>query len=333
MNGFRPKRLADQAIVITGATSGIGLVTARRAAERGARVLLVARNEEVLRELVTEVESTGGHAAYAVADVSDEAAVRAAGHAAVAAFGRIDTWVNDAAVSIYGKLTEVPIDEQRRLFDVNYWGYVHGCRVAIEHLRERGGVIINVGSVLSDRSIPKQGAYCASKHAIKGFTDALRMEVEEAGLPIAISLIKPSAIDTPYKDHAKNYLERAPKNPPPVYAPDVVAEAILACAESPRRDVVVGGGGAVVSIVGRLLPRFTDLVMERTMSRLQLTDEPAGDREHHNLYQPVDDGEERGIYPHHVAESSLYTKAMLHPLASALLLLGIGAVAVAWSRR
>jgi NAD(P)-dependent dehydrogenase (short-subunit alcohol dehydrogenase family) len=295
--------------------------------------MLIARNEEVLRELVSEIESAGASAALAVADVADEGAVRAAARTAIDAFGRIDTWVNNAAVSIYGDLVEVPLDEQRRLFDVNYWGCVHGCRVAIEHLRERGGVIVNVGSVLSDRSIPKQGAYCASKHALRGFTDALRMELEEAGLPIALSLIKPSAIDTPYKDHAKNYLERAPKNPPPVYAPEVAAEAILACAESPRRDVVVGGGGAAVSIVGRLLPRLTDLVMERTMSRLQLTDRPAGDRNRHNLFAPGDDGDERGGYPHHVAESSLYTQAMLHPAASMLLLLGIGTAVYAWTRR
>lgn len=330
---FQPKKLSDQVMVITGATSGIGLVTAREAARRGARLVLVARNEDALRELVEEIASGGGRAIYSVADVADRADVERAARAAVENHGRLDTWVNCAAVSIYGEITEIPLDEHRRLFETNYWGYVHGALAAIERMREHGGVIVNVGSVLSDRAIPKQGPYCASKHAIKGLTDALRMELEEAGLPIAVSLIKPAAIDTPYKDHAKNYLERAPKNPPPVYAPDAVAEAILACAESPRRDVVVGGGGAFVSIVGTLLPRLTDLVMERTMSRLQLTDRPAGDRDRHNLFEPGEDGHERGGYPHHVMESSLYTKAMLHPVAAGLLLVGAGAATLALLRR
>ncbi len=325
------KSLDQQTMVITGATSGIGLVTARRVAEAGARVVLAARNEEVLTDVTNEIEAEGGEATYAVADVGQEDEVRHIAEVAIDRFGGFDTWVNNAGVSIYGRITDIDLEDQRRLFETNYWGIVHGSIVAAEHLKKSGGALINMGSVLADRSIPKQGPYCASKHAIKGFTESLRMEIEEEDWPISVTLIKPNAIDTPYKDHAKNYLSQAPKNPPPVYAPDTVAKAILHCAQHRRRSVVVGGAGQVISTLGTQVPRLTDKVMERLMSRLQMTDEPAGDTERHNLYEPLGGGEERGHYPHHVSESSLYTQAVLHPATSALALFGIGAAtAVLW---
>lgn len=324
------KPLSDQTLVITGATSGIGLVTARTAAEQGARVVLAARNEEALSDIVGEIEATGGRAAYAVADVGRENEVRHIAEVAVDRFGGIDTWVNNAAVSIYGSIMDIDLDEQRRLFETNYWGVVYGSRVAVEHLRDRGGALINLGSVLADRAIPKQGPYCASKHAIKGFTDSLRMEIEEEDWPISVTLIKPTAIDTPYKDHAKNYLPKAPKNPAPVYAPDTVARAILHCAQHRKRSVIIGGAGKGISVLGTQFPRLTDLVMERLMSRLQMTEEPAGDRDRHNLFEPLEGGKERGGYPNHVSESSLYTQAVLHPWTSAVALLGAGAAAALW---
>lgn len=328
------KPIDEQVMVITGATSGIGLVTARMAAQQGARLVLAARNEGALQDITDEITTNGGEAAYAVADVGQEDQVRRIADVAVDRFGQIDTWVNNAAVSIYGRLIEIPLEEQRRLFDTNYWGIVHGARVAVEHLHEQGGALINIGSVLSDRAIPKQGPYCASKHAVKGFTDALRMELKTDDMPISVSLIKPSAIDTPYKDHAKNYLPKAPKNPPPVYAPETVAEAVLHCAQHPKRDVVVGAGGKAVSVMGAWAPRLTDTIMEAVMDDLQQIDEPPGDREHNNLFEPLEDGEERGYYPHHVSESSLYTKAALHPVATALLTVGAGAIAaLIWGRR
>lgn len=331
----RKKDVDKQVIVLTGATSGIGLVTARMAARRGARLVLAARNEEALQNLVAEVEAGGTEATYVAGDVADKSAVRAIADAAHERFGGFDTWVNNAAVSIYGSIMEIDLADQRRLFETNYWGTVHGSRIAVEELRDRGGALINIGSVLSDRSIPMQGPYCASKHAIKGFTDALRMEIEEDDLPISVTLIKPSAIDTPYKDNAKNYLDRAPKNPPPVYAPDAVARAILHCAVHPRRDVIIGGGGGAITVLGLTFPRLTDFVMERTMSKLQLTDDPAGDIDDHNLHQPHLDGEERGGYPHYVSETSLYTEAVLHPVITGVAVLALGAgaaAAAAWSR-
>jgi len=185
------KQLADQVMVITGASSGIGLVTARMAAERGAKLVLAARSEVALRQLTEEIERSGGQAVFVVADVGEREQVRAIAQAADAAFGGFDTWVNNAGISIYGTLEVVPIDEMRRLFETNLWGVVYGSLEAAAHLKERGGALINVGSALSDRAVPLQGIYAASKHAVKGFTDALRMELEKAGAPVSVTLIKP----------------------------------------------------------------------------------------------------------------------------------------------
>ena len=326
------KKLDVQVVVITGATSGIGLTTARMAAKRYAKLILAARNEDALKELTEEINEEGD-AMYVVADVGNEADVKKIYDEALGRFGRIDTWINNAGVSIYGRLDEISSEDHRRLFDTNYWGVVYGSIAAIKYLRNHGGALINVGSILSDRAIPLQGAYCASKHAVRGFTDALRMELEEENAPVSVTLIKPSAIDTPYKEHAKNYLEVQPENPPPVYAPETVAEAILYCAENPERDVFIGGGGKALSSLGELAPRVTDKVMEMTMFGLQKTDDPPSN-EKEGLYDSADNTlRERGGYSGHVAESSLYTKASLHPvITGAVLGLGFGLVYFALKR-
>jgi NAD(P)-dependent dehydrogenase (short-subunit alcohol dehydrogenase family) len=298
------------------------------AARRGARLVLTARNEEALGALAAEINAGGGEAIYVAADVGREEDLRRVAEAAVARFGRFDSWVNNAGVSIYGRVLEVSNEDHRRMFDTNYWGVVHGSRVACEHLRRRGGALVNVGSVLSDRAIPLQGTYCASKHAVKGYTDALRMELEEEGAPVSVTLIKPSAIDTPYRAHAKNYMPVEPLNPPPVYAPEPVAEAILHCCEHPERDVYVGGGGKFLSVAGERAPRLTDKAMEAAVFDLQRSDEPSPPGRPDSLHAPSKDGDERGGYPGHVAESSLYTKASLRPLLTSALLLG-GAFATA----
>ena len=321
--GIKLKPLNQQVMVITGGTSGIGLATAKRAAERGARVVLCSRNELELKETVEQIERSGGTARSVVADVSNPADVERLAARTIEEFGGLDTWVNNAGVSFYGRLTEVAIEDMRQLFEVNFWGTVHGARAAVPRLRASGGALINIGSIVSDRAIPLQGAYSASKHAVKGFTDALRMELEEEGAPISVTLIKPSAIDTPYFQHAKNYMEVQPKPPAPVYAPEIVANAILRAAEHPVRDITIGGGGRLLTALGTAMPRLTDFYMERAMFSGQRSDTPSEGRTG-NLFRPSgQENLERGGYTGHVMQSSVYTRAALSP-AKALLAAGLG---------
>lgn len=327
--GVKLKRLSEQVLVITGASSGIGLVTARAAARRGARLVLAARAEEALRRLADEINAEGGEAVYVVADVGRERDVRRIAETAMERFGRIDTWVNNAGVSIYGRIMDTPFEDMRRLYETNFWGVVYGSVVAAEALRQRGGALINVGSVLSDRAIPVQGVYSSSKHAVKGFTDALRMELEEEGAPVSVTLIKPSTVDTPYTKHAKNLMEKEPALPPPVYAPETVAEAILHCAETPERDVYVGGGGKALSVMEKYAPRLSDKLMESFAFDAQQQDGPAGARGDGGLYEASGKLKERSGDDRVVLESSLYTKASLHPLLTGVLLAGAGLAAAA----
>jgi NAD(P)-dependent dehydrogenase (short-subunit alcohol dehydrogenase family) len=308
------KPIGEQVIVITGASSGIGLVTARLAAERGAQVVLSARNERDLARAVDAIVAAGGRATYQVADVSDPDQVQAIAERAVRHFGRIDTWVNNAAVAVYGRLTEVPLRDMRRQFDVIYWGQLYGCLTAIPHLARQGGALINVASALSDRAIPLQGNYCAAKHALKAFTESLRMELEAEGLPISLTLVKPGSIDTPLFEKARSYLGVEPQPVPPVFAPEVAAEAILECAAHPHRDVIVGGMGKVISLAS-VVPRLADRYMERNSFESQQTDMPLAESRRDNLYEHVpDDGGERGRnWSGRAAMRSVYTTASLHP--------------------
>ena len=203
------KPLSEQVIVITGASSGIGLATARKAAAAGAKVLLVARNEDALKTIVAEVDAAGGVADYILADVGEEADIKAVVDKAGVRFGGFDTWINDAGVGIYASLAETPTAEHERLFKTNYWGTVFGSLAAVNYLRTRGGALINVGSVASDMGSPLFGAYVASKHAVKGFTDSLRIEMIAERAPVSITLIKPAGIGTPFAEHAANHLAGA----------------------------------------------------------------------------------------------------------------------------
>jgi short-subunit dehydrogenase len=327
------KPLREQVIVITGASSGIGLVTARKAARDGACVALAARNERDLRDAVDGIRRQGGRAIHVAADVSNPADVEALAAETVAAFGRIDTWVNNAAVAIYGRIMELSLEEMRQQFDINFWGVVHGSRVAVPYLRADGGALINVGSAVSDRAIPLQGIYSAAKHAIKGFSDALRMELEEQGVPISVTLIKPSSIDTPFFDKARSHVGVEPQPVPPVYAPELVADAILSAAERPVRDVIVGGSGRLMRLA-TMTPRLTDAYMERTLFDSQKTDRPIFGRPD-NLFGPVaHDGGERGHnWRGRTMRHSAYTAAALHPKTAATLLTAAAAIVIATAVR
>jgi short-subunit dehydrogenase len=262
----------------------------------------------------------------------------------VSEFGGFDTWVNCAAVAIYGRWLEVPLEDARRQFDVNYWGVVHGTLAAVRHMAAdgRGGAVINVASALADRAIPLQGNYCATKFAVKAFTDSLRMELEADGVPVSLTLVKPGSMDTPLFQKARTFLGVEPQPIPPVYAPEVAAHAILAAAQKPPRDVITGGMGAVVSLGEKLSPRLTDRYMERTTFDSQRSRIAAPADRPSNLYDPLEhDGGERGRFEGRVHGWSAYTEAVLHPraatalagVASAAALFGLGRLRARRARR
>ncbi|WP_375453366.1 SDR family oxidoreductase [uncultured Methylobacterium sp.] len=322
---MRHKALRDQVIVVTGASSGIGLATVRMAAERGARVVLAARSGDVLAQVQAEIEGVGGKAVHVVADVGRRADVQAIADKAVSAFGGFDTWVNVAGLTIYGPLRDVSDEDNTRLLQTNLWGTVFGSLVAVEHLRRRGGALINLGSVASDLAFPFQGMYAASKHAVKGFTDALRMELLDEGAPVSVTLVKPTSIDTPLPQRARNYMDREPTLPPPVYRPEEVANAILHAAVHPQRDIVVGGGGKLFVAAKEFAPGAYDLLAPAIIAfqkRGEAPRDPAG-----ALHAPTGAGRVRGSQPGYVMRTSAYTRASLHPVATSAAVIGLGLVA------
>ena len=314
------KPVGEQTIVLTGATSGIGLATARLAAERGARLLLIARNETALAEIVADINSTGGHAAYAVADVADPEQVTVAASRAVEVFGGFDSWVNDAGAFIYGTLQDVSLQDQRRLFDVVYWGVVHGSLAAAAHLKAKGGAIVNVGSVLGEFAIPYQGAYCAAKFAVKGFTEAFRRELEAAGDPVTLTLVKPAAIDTAFMEHARNLMDTpGTRNPPPAYHPRLVARAILHGCEHGTRDIVIGGaGGLSLAVANTVAPRLMDWMFSKAGRATQVSGNPGEPARRDNLYEAREDGAERSSLHPFTRNTSLLLEAQLNPAATAV---------------
>lgn len=323
------KPLDQQVIVITGASSGIGLVTAETAAARGARVLLVARDGEKLAEAVQRITAAGGTADHKVADVGDADQVRAVAAHAVQRFGRVDSWVNNAGTAIYARLLDTPDDEHEQLFRTNYFGVVHGCRAAVPVLREGGGALITIASIAADMPTPLMGAYSASKHAVKGYVETLRAELTQDGAPISVTLIKPSGIDTPVADHAVNHVGGRARIPPPVYDPQLVAEAILDAATTPRREVTVGGGGKAQVLFAEHAPAlFEKVAAAGSALFIDPNDQQPGPD---NLFTPGGEGRHRSE-KQFGRKTSFYTAAGRHPAA---VMLAVGALggALLFARR
>jgi len=288
------KPLAEQVVVVTGASSGIGLCASLLAAERGAQVVLIARSSQVLNEIVHAVAADGGSAHAICMDVSDRGEVERAVRDVLAIHGRIDTWVNNAGVAIYGRLDEVSEEDSRRLFDINFWGVVNGSLAALPAVKASGGVLVNVGSEVSEANMPLQGMYSASKHAVKGFTDTLRLEQERMDEgPLSIVLIQPTAVNTPYPQHARNYLDNEPKLPGPLIDPHLVAHAILEAAEEGGRDIKVGTMAHLNIAMSRILPRLADRLSVAQAGR-QERDEPPRHPEG-TLYRPGSGGHVYGV--------------------------------------
>ncbi|GGK27022.1 hypothetical protein GCM10008955_21020 [Deinococcus malanensis] len=268
-----------------------------------------------------------------MADVSYPEDVEHIAEVALECFGGFDTWVNNAGIGLYGPLEELKLDDMRRLFDVNFWGVVYGSRVAVGHLKHKGGALINVGSVASEQAIPLQGLYSASKHAVKAYTDALRMELEHAHSPVSVTLIKPGPIDTPFPMHAHNELNREPKHVPPVYAPGTVAQAIVQAATRPEREVFVGAGPKAMATLGLLAPGSTERTMASTVIPQTFSSRPPLPQQESVLRRPSESLRERGDYPGHVREVSLYTEAVSRSSFRGMAagLLGLGIAALLWN--
>lgn len=316
------KPLSEQVIVVTGATSGNGLAITEQAVRQGAAVVVVARNADALEALRLRLTAEGARVAVCVADVSDADAVERVASLALEAFGGFDSWINNAGVGTYGTLEQVPIGDHRRVFDVNYFGTLHGSLIAARHLRGRGGAIINIGSILGDRAIPQQGPYCGTKHAVQALTDTLRMELEREGAGISVTLVKPGAIDTPFPEHARNYMDEPARLPPPLYAPEVVADAVLFACAHPKRTLYAGGGGLLSALLPQAAPRLADAMMEVVGTRIQQKPGDAGSPSRQdNLFEPRHDAL-RGSQRVHARRSSiaLQLQKLPQPAAAAGLL-------------
>ena len=328
------KPLNEQTIVITGATSGIGLATAEAAVAAGANVVLAARNVDALAEVRSKLEQAGGKVETVAVDIADKDGAARISAAAITAFGGFDTWVNNAAAATFGRLVDTSVEDHERVFDVGYFGVVRGSLAAVEHLRSRGGALINVGSILSERSVILQGPYGAMKHAVRGFTDSLRTEVEADGWPISVTLIKPSAMNTPFPEHARNLLPKPARLPPILYDPRLSAKAILFAAAHPRRELSIGGAGVAATKAALLMPRLTDRILEVAGRAMQQTDQqpPAGRVD--NLYEPRDEAAVESEQDQYVRRTSLWLELQLRPWLPVAVLGGLGAaMAMARPRR
>jgi NAD(P)-dependent dehydrogenase (short-subunit alcohol dehydrogenase family) len=329
--------LRNHVAVVTGASSGIGRATALAFAHAGASVVASARNARALGTLADAAGDLPGEIVPVVADVTDVAEVDAVAATAGTRFGRIDTWVNAAAVAMYARVDETEPDELRRIHDVNVVGTLNGVRAALRVMRPaRSGTIVNIGSVESRRALPLQGAYAASKHAVEGLTDALRVELAHEGLPVAVVLVMPSAINTPFFRHARSKLGVKPRPFPPVYQPETVADAIVHVAQRPVREVVVGGGGKALELFQRMSPSLVDATL--AIPRIGDGEQRSGaaDAGTDNLYASVDEpGESRGEWESLARRTSWYTSLIgLHPIRTRVATaMGLAVAGVLLARR
>ena len=279
---------ARPVVVVTGAGAGLGRAITRAFASRGAALGLLSRGEDALDGAVKDVESLGGEAAAVSTDVSDAEQVEAAASLIEDRFGAVDVWVNNAMTSVFAPFTQIAADEFQRVTDVTYHGYVNGTRTALQRMLPRDrGTIVQVGSALAYRGIPLQSAYCAAKHAIEGFTESIRVELLHEHSRVRITMVQMPALNTPQFDWVLARLPRRPQPVPPIYQPEVGAEAVVHAALHPRREMWVGGSTIATIVANRIAPALLDRYLGRTGYDAQQTDEPRDPSQPANLWQPV----------------------------------------------
>ncbi|MGK9201015.1 SDR family oxidoreductase [Sinorhizobium meliloti] len=276
-------------VVVTGASAGVGRATAVAFARRGAKVCLVARESQGLLDARAEVESRGAKAISVAADVADASAVFAAAETCERRLGAIDVWVNNAMATVFSPVAELTPEEVRRVTEVTYLGCVHGTMAALRHMRPRDeGVIVQVGSALAYRGIPLQAAYCAAKHAIRGFTDSLRAELIHDGSNVNLTAVHLPAVDTPQFDWARTHMDAKPRPVAPVYRPEVVAEAIVHAAFRPAREYWVGNRTPLTILANMVAPAMLDRLLARSAVEGQQRDSPTTPERRDNLFATVE---------------------------------------------
>ena len=308
--GKRP--IGDQVVLVVGASSGIGRAVARAAAARGARVVLTARSAEALEAALREIEEAGGSGLAVPADLTSDAEVEALVARALERYGRIDSVVATAFVSVYAEVDRLDLAELQRVVDVNFVGRVRLFKAALPALRTSRGTFVDVNSALAYRGIPLQAAYCATKAANRAFWEGARVELAQEGADVAVSVLLPGAVDTPHFDRVRQKLGFQPQPVPPIYAPEVIAGAALHCCERPQRELPVGWGGQQAVWSAKLAPRLLDRWFGRTGWDSQTTGEPkpvdAADNLWHTL--PGDPGA-HGRFGDRAKTSSAWTAARL----------------------
>jgi NAD(P)-dependent dehydrogenase (short-subunit alcohol dehydrogenase family) len=324
-----------EVVVVTGASAGIGRAAVRAFAREGALIGLVARGKDGLEAAQREVEAAGGRALVLPLDVADADAVDAAAAAVEEAFGPIDVWVNDAMVSVFSPVKEMTAAEYRRVTEVTYLGYVHGTLSALRRMLPRDrGVIVQVGSALAHRSIPLQSAYCAAKHAIKGFTESLRTELLHDESHVRVTMVEMPAVNTPQFDWVRSRLPKRPQPVPPIFQPEVAAEAIVWAAHHPVRELLVGAPTVEAVMGEKIAPGLLDRYLARTGYDAQQTSEPAAPDRQDNLWTPLPgDHGAHGRFDDRARARSLELWAATHPAIVAAAIGACGAAAaLAWRR-
>jgi len=317
------KPLNEQVAVVFGAASGIGRQTALDLGKAGAKVVVAARDEAALTSLVDEIKANGGEAIYVVADATYYAQIENVAVRAVEQYGRIDTWVHTAAAALYAKFTDMTPDEWKRVIDVTLTGAAWGAMVALPRLTLSKGALIQVSSVEAIVAIPYQSAYGAAKHGMKCYLDCLRIELDRDSVPVSVTNIMPSGINTPFFNNARTKLGVKPVATPPLYQPQIVSKAILVAAVKPIPEIIVGGGGWAFALTARFAPHIADLFQKLTAD-IQKTSEPKSENAPTNLFSPdTKDARVEGDFSKSARGTSMVTWLETHPSFRTALAYGV----------